>query len=334
MQPPKHSETSQKTTRKVIAPFEIISNELANVQKLIDQTFKNSGKSIKQLLKGFNQHTGKMIRPGLVLLAGKTCANLTNDHINIAAITEIIHNATLLHDDVIDEGKMRRGQPTINELEGNEPAVLLGDFLLSRAFKMCVTLKPNIIQVITDIAGRTCEGELRQVSNRRNWQLTEPEYIDIITEKSAAFFSNCCYLGAALSNTDENTLKKLTDFGLNLGIAFQITDDLLDLQANEKQTGKTAGNDIDKNKPTLPIIHLLKTADPVQKKSTIEKLNNTTDNTDSFMQLLRQNNSLDYAKTKAAEFAKKATEAVADLPPGKPKQALIDMVEFVLKRRV
>jgi octaprenyl-diphosphate synthase len=189
-----------------VPPFKLIDHQLRQVKILINQQLAAPAKaeSIKPLLEHINTCSGKMVRPGLVLLAGACCGQIKNEHIKVAAIVEMIHNATLLHDDVIDDGQKRRGLPTVNSLWGNEAAVLLGDFLLSRALKLYTGLNQGIANLIAVTTARTCDGELRQVIQRKNWTLDESEYIDIITEKSAAFFSGCCQLGAVLSQADES----------------------------------------------------------------------------------------------------------------------------------
>jgi len=266
-----------------------------------------------------------MLRPGLVLLSGGAVGKITDEHIRIAAIVEIIHNATLLHDDVIDEGQKRRGAPTINSLCGNESAVLLGDFLLSRAFKMCTDLQPQVTKIIASAAGRTCEGELRQITQRRNWQLDESEYIDIITEKTAALFSSACLLGGLLACGSEVQVRSLSDFGLNTGIAFQITDDLLDVIGDEGETGKTLGSDVDKNKLTLATIHLLRTVDESGRDAVI----NGVCDKGAPAEMLRRYGSLEYAHSRAQEFVSKAIGSLAGLRESEAKNALIETARFV-----
>jgi len=185
--------------------FNLIESRLQEVKKFISEQLATSIKTevVNQLLEYLNTSSGKMIRPGLVLLAGSAVGEITYEHIRIAAIFEMIHNATLLHDDVIDNGQRRRGRPTVNSLWGNESAVLLGDFLLSRVLNMYTRLEPQIAEEIAATVDRVCQGELTQVSERKNWQLSEPEYVDIITAKSASLFSSCCYLGGFLSKGAE-----------------------------------------------------------------------------------------------------------------------------------
>ena len=236
-----------------------------------------------------------------------------------------------------------RGIPTVNNLWGNESAILLGDFLLSRVFKMCSELEPQITNIIVATAARTCEGELRQVVQRNNWQtsassvepLSEADYIDIITEKSAALFSGCCRLGAILSKAAEDEVESLDNFGLNAGIAFQITDDLLDLIGYESQTGKTTGSDVQKNKLTLAVIHLLRTANEKEKNQIFIKLNSSHGaNGDELLNMLKSYGCLEYANNQAQEFVEKAIQSISGLKQSRAKDALIETAKFMANRAV
>jgi len=328
------ADISDSIPQNEVPAFKIIGGQLQKVKKLINEQLAASAKTaaVNQLLKYANIYRGKMIRPALILLAGSAVGKITDEHIRIAAVFELIHNATLLHDDVIDDGKKRRGQPTINSLLGNESAVLLGDFLLSRVLNMCTKLQPQAAKEIAVTAARVCEGELRQVNQRQNWQLSETQYIDIITEKSASVFSSCCFLGGLLSKGTEAQLQSLRRFGLNAGIAFQITDDLLDIIGDEDKTGKTLGSDIVKNKLTLAVIHLLKVADESEKSVIISKLSTAGENKVAFAEMLRSYGSLEYARSRAQEFVAKATAALADLKNSDAKDALIETAKFMASR--
>ena len=312
-----------------VSAFGLISSQLGRVRVLIDEQLSvpAGAGDIKPLLESVSTRRGKMLRPGLVLLAGGCCGRITEEHIRVAAIVEMIHNATLLHDDVIDEGQKRRGLPTINSLWGNESAVLLGDFLLSRAFKMCAELEPEVARVIAATAIRVCEGELRQVSQRQNWQLSESEYIDIITEKSATLFSGCCHLGGLLARAGEKQVQSLAEFGLNAGIAFQITDDLLDIIGDENKTGKTLGSDVSKHKLTLAVIHLLGVVDdPAPIRQSLSSIGS------GLAEMLSRYGSLEYARGRAQEFVVKAVEALAGLKESDAKSALIETAKFMASR--
>jgi octaprenyl-diphosphate synthase len=332
---PTQSELSKSNNS--VPSLEPVKNELERVKELMNGQLISfpGGKrqnDVNQLIESLNHRSGKMIRPALVLLSGKCFDRITDAHIKVAACVEMIHNATLLHDDVIDEGSQRRGKPTINSLWGNESAVLLGDFLLSQVFKLSAELEPEITKDLADAALRLCEGELKQSVQKGNWELSESEYIDIISEKSAALFSYSCYLGAVLAHADETHKKLLYDFGLNAGIAFQITDDLLDIIGDEKRTGKTTGCDADKHKPTLAIIHLLRTVDGTKRNELIESF---VKGDKSFIERLEEHGSLAYAATQAKEYTSKAIRSLSDsngLTNSDAKNALIETARFMADR--
>jgi len=214
-----------------------------------------------------------MIRPGLVLLSYRAVSENQHDKqfdaVRVAAIVELINHGTLLHNDVIDSGRKRREQPTVSSLWSSESAVLLGDFLLGKAFKICSDLNPEISDIIARTANRICEGRLRQITERQNWQLSESEYIDIITERSAALFGSCCLLGGLLGGASETQVQSLACFGLNTGIAFQITNDLRDMFDDGSKTGTMPGGDVDYNKLNLAVLHLLRTVDKRERNDLI-----------------------------------------------------------------
>ena len=373
--------TSGALPQSTVPSFRIIDSELGQVKRLIDEQLAEAREPVSRLLRCANIHGGKMIRPGLVLLSyravrdglcekGLTAGsagdakkelklknsaaygdsavsenqrNTRNDAVRIAAIVELIHNATLLHDDVIDGGQKRRGLPTVNSLCGNESAVLLGDFLLGKAFKICAELGPEISNIIAGTAVRVCEGELRQVTERQNWQLSESEYIEIITEKSASLFRCSCLVGGLLAGASETQARSLACFGLNAGIAFQITDDLLDIIGDEGKTGKTLGSDIDKNKLTLAVIHLLRTVSERQKSEIINSYlanrgkyfeRDAGCEKESLAEMLVRFGSLDYAHSRAQEFVKKTLDALTELREGGAKDALIETAKFFGQRAI
>ena len=334
IQLPTSTEISGKELHGGVPAFKLIASQLDQVKKLVTKQLVEMAQTaeVNQLLEYVNARSGKMLRPGLVLLAGASCGRITSEHIRVAAVIEMIHNATLLHDDVIDEGQTRRGLPTVNNLWGNQSAVLLGDFLLGRVLKMCANLEPWIARVIAADAVRVCEGELRQVAQRQNWQLSETQYLEIITEKSAALFSCCCYLGGLLARASKSAAQSLSDFGLNAGIAFQITDDLLDIIGDESKTGKTLGSDVDKNKPTLAVIHFLKTAQETEQARIKSELTAGRAGKKALAEMLNRSGSLEYAHGRAQEFAAKAIQALAGLKNSEPKDALIKTAAFMADR--
>jgi octaprenyl-diphosphate synthase len=334
MQLPAHTGTSGSFEQSRISAFRLINDELARVKEFIVEQLVPAklNESISRLVSEVNICGGKLIRPALVLFAGKAVGKVTDEHVRIAAIIEIIHNATLLHDDVIDEGQKRRGAPAANTIWGNEAAVLLGDFLLSKVFRMCADLSPKISSFIASTAARICEGELRQIVKRQNGQLSESEYIEIVTDKSAVLFSTCCYLGGVLAGANEVQSRALSDFGVNTGIAFQITDDLLDIIGDERKTGKTLGRDADKNKLTLPVIHLLNAVDEREKRNLKSKLSAWGESKRLLVETLRSYGSLEYAQSRARWFAAKAVGSLANLKESDAKEALIETAGFVAER--
>ncbi len=317
-----------------IPSFRRIDAQLQQVSELIREsvTARSRSGELTPLLDHFNARSGKLLRPGFVLLSGACFGPLTQEHIRVAAMVEMIHHATLLHDDVIDDGHLRRGAPTVNHLWGNESAVLLGDFVLSQVFRMAADLDPAAARIVAQTAIRVCEGELRQVGQRCNWQLSESEYIDIITEKSASFFSGCCRLGALLSHASDAHVESLARFGLSAGIAFQIADDLLDITGDEARMGKAGHSDVAKDKLTLAVIHLIGTMEQPQAAQVRAKLETPDGLRGELADLLRRSGSLQYAQERAREYVNQAIEALADLPTGRARDALAESARFMAER--
>lgn len=312
--------------------FATINNELDLVKDSVKSQLKTGNSLPEPFTEFLNSQNGKMIRPGLVLLSGKAIAPKTTAiHIKIAAIVEMLHNATLLHDDVLDKAQCRRGRTTANKLWGNELAVLLGDLLLSKVLSGCVQLsQPQIVAIIAETTTKMCTGEIIQNIQRLNFELTETEYIDIITAKTAVFFSTCCRLGALASEADEDESQMLAKFGLNAGIAFQINDDLLDITGAELRTGKTLGTDLDKNNLTLPIIHLLNNLNSKQRIKLIEELRNNCISVAELATLMQSSDSFVYTQKKIQLYCQKAVNALEPLKETPAKTALIELAQILI----
>jgi octaprenyl-diphosphate synthase len=347
----KQTDRTASTSRTEVPAFGLVAEPLSRVKELIYEQLTEhapaivgltswvSGRqpeAIQRLIEYVSSRSGKMLRPALLLLAGRSCGEITDEHVRVAAIIEMIHNATLLHDDVIDEGQKRRGLPTVNHLWGNETAVLLGDLLLSRVFKMCAELEePQAAKVIAGAAVRLCEGELRQAIQRHDWQLNESDYIEAITEKSAVLFSSACYLGALLGRANERHARSLTQYGLNAGIAFQMTDDLLDIVGDERKTGKTLGSDVDKHKLTLAVIHLLKSVDDEEKETIINSFlapDGAKQDRKALVEILSRHGSLQYARDRTQDFVGAAVGTLAGLEESQAKEALHEVAKFMAGR--
>ncbi len=319
-----------------IPSFQRIAQPLRQVTDLIHRSLVAQGEppELTPFLSHLRTCRGKMLRPGMVLLSGECCGKLTPAHLQVAAMVEMMHHATLLHDDVIDEGHTRRGVPTANCLWGNESAVLLGDFLLSQVFRMAADLDSAVARTLAQTAARVCEGELRQTLQQCNWQLSEPQYLEIITEKSASFFGGCCRLGAMLSQAPDEQVESLARFGLLAGIAFQITDDLLDIAGDENHTGKTAQSDLAKDKPTLAVIHLLRVVEASHQPGVLALLEPSHESQGELLAALERSGSLRYAREVAADYVAQAARALENVPPGPAKKALLETARFMANRVV
>jgi geranylgeranyl pyrophosphate synthase len=317
-----------------IPPLSAIDAPLRQVSRLISRSLAahSTERELLPLFEYLRVHSGEMLRPALVLLAGRCFGPVMEEHIHVAATMEMIHHATLLHDDVIDGGHRRGGVPTANCLWGNESAVLLGDFVLSRVFRMVADQAPPVAAVVAQTAARVCEGELRQTLQRRNWRLTEAQYLDIITEKSASFFSGCCRLGALLGRAAPVQIEVLTRFGLHAGVAFQITDDLLDATGDESTTGKTAQSDFAQNRVTLAVIHLLRTVDASERVRLHAMLEASDTSRSGLAEMLVRHASLAYARERATQYAARAAEDLAALPADPSREALLELVHFLVRR--
>lgn len=278
------------------------------------------------------QGRGKMLRPALVLLSGRAVGELTDLHIELAAIIEMIHTASLLHDDVIDEAATRRGKPTTNVLHGNEAAVLMGDFLLSRVFGVGIRCKDlEILRVLSEAACRLCQGELLQNIHRDSGCVSREIYFEIVRGKTAALFSAACRLGALAAGGQEAVVEAMAEYGLHLGIAFQITDDLLDLLGSENVAGKTLGADLAQHKVTLPMIHLFEGLSPEEADSVRSELFDAEQRNRLLMRL-KQNGSIAYAQEQARTCCDLAVDALRCLPSDALGQPLRHIASALVMR--
>jgi octaprenyl-diphosphate synthase len=285
----------------------LIADELAGVSKFFNTQLNCPDVRLKPFIDYLKNRQGKMLRASFVLLCGRLFGSATPLHIKVAAITEMIHAATLLHDDVIDGGTKRRYHATANNLWGTNLAVLLGDFLLSRAFVAAASLqRDNINQLLIDTATKICRGEMLQNACRGDCSVSVDEYLDIIGKKTAVFFADCCRLGAIISKADAQSCDRLYEFGLNFGLSYQIIDDLTDILGAESRTGKTGGRDFDSKTLTMPVIHALKTLSSVQKNELLESLNSESPDIKRITSILHAAKSLDFTKSQAEQYRQKA----------------------------
>src|SRR5881394_1127078 len=291
--------------------IDCIAPQLAVVEKRFLAELTSELDCVDALVKHVSRFRGKMLRPTLVLLAGKACGELNDSHIVLATVVEMVHMATLVHDDVLDEAELRRKGATINHLRGNEAAVLLGDYLISHSYHLCSSLDSQLAsRVIARTTNQVCEGELLQIENRNNFDLNEETYLRIITLKTATLCATCCLLGAEYAGAGEARVGQLELYGLSIGVAFQIQDDILDLVGQETMVGKTLGSDVEKGKMTLPMIHFLRTA-PAEHRALLRSLltSNDADKVERIRNLILPSPSIDYARARAREYVERARGA-------------------------
>src|SRR5262245_13779183 len=249
--------------RPVLDIFAPIARDLEEVERVLARTLDTPRPGVGRLIDHLGHYRGKRLRPALLLLTAHACGRVTPAHHTLAAVVEMIHTATLVHDDVLDSAAIRRHVSTVNAVWGNQTSILLGDYLFTHAFHLTSTLgDASACRLIGEATNRVCEGELHQICQRGNLELTEQEYFDIVDGKTASLTSCCCRLGALFSGKPEEIVERLASYGRGLGIAFQIADDLLDLVGEEQKTGKSLGTDLEQQKLTLPLVHLLETASP------------------------------------------------------------------------
>ncbi len=261
-----------------------LSGELEAVNEILRRQLASDLPAVNELCRHVARYQGKMLRPTLTLLCGLAARPGSAGQVPeanhslrvLAAVSEIIHMATLVHDDVLDESRLRRNAPTVNHLRGNEMAVLLGDYLISNAFHLCSTLdRPEINRRIGETTNELCSGELLQIHHRDDWSIDEPTYFAIIERKTASLISLCCRLGAEEAGADPAVADALAAYGSRMGVAFQIQDDLLDLIGEERVVGKSLGRDLEKGKLTLPMIHFFSCAGPTQRMEMLATLADT-----------------------------------------------------------
>ncbi len=315
--------------------YEPIQSDLAGVRELLNAELTGEEPFVRDLMGRLSRQSGKLLRPALVLLSGRAFAPCTPRHHTLAAIVEMVHLASLVHDDVLDEALARRSVPSINRLVGNEGAVLLGDYIMAKAFRLCSSLRSHEVnEELTETCRMICLGELVQVSQRHNLRLTEGEYLHIITRKTAWLLRSCCLLGARLSGVEDSAMARMGEYGLNLGIAFQIADDLLDLQGTEEEMGKSLGRDIAKGDLTLPLIRFLNTASGEPHRSMVAALSEPTpDSPDIVRRLLINSDCLETCLQLAREYGGLARICLEELPASPARDALFALTDFVASRR-
>lgn len=277
---------------------------------------------------------GKRLRPALVILSAGAFGYAGKYHHNLAAIIEFIHTATLLHDDVVDASKLRRSKATANALFGNAASVLVGDFLYSRAFQMMVEVNNmRIMQVLADATNTIAEGEVLQLLNCRNPDVKEENYLQVIQYKTAKLFEAATRLGAILCSVTPAKEESMAAYGMHLGTAFQLTDDMLDYSGDYHDTGKNLGDDLAEGKPTLPLIYAMKTGS--EKQVTIVRnaiKQGGEESLQAVLDVIQKTDALDYTRQKAEAESSMASAAISSLPNSNYKECLLQLATFAVAR--
>src|SRR4051812_7232948 len=327
-------------TRPANAPPELqtlhapVAAELAEVETVLRAELQSDYPFVDELVRYGCLLGGKRLRPALLLLTAKAVAGQSGPpHITLAAVVEMIHTATLVHDDVLDEAHIRRHLATVNARWDNEASVLLGDYLFTHAFYLASTLDTVLgCRLIGRATNIVCEGELRQKGSRGNFLLTEREYLSIIEAKTAELTAVSCRLGTLLAGGNEQLAAEMDGFGRDLGIAFQIADDLLDVLGEERTTGKSLGTDFEKQKPTLPIIRALEMAVGADREKLLALVSGEERNNDSIGPYVRRYDAITYTRQRAIGFAHRARRRLDGLSPSHSRDVLAAMTEFVVSR--
>lgn len=310
------------------------ADDLRAVDSFICSRLRSDIELINELANHIVTSGGKRLRPLLVLLTARAAGYAGDAHINLAAVVEFIHTATLLHDDVVDGSERRRGRKTANALWGNAASVLVGDFLYSRAFQMMVEVdQMRVMSVLADATNAIAEGEVLQLIHCNDPDATEAHYFSVIERKTAKLFEAAARLGAVIAERSEQEETALGRFGLYLGFAYQLIDDVLDYRADPNETGKNIGGDLDEGKPTLPLIYARDRSEPQiaqRLRRAIEQ--GGRENLDEVMTAIRETGALQHVRDLAYDYSSKATSELAFLEQSVHRESLNRLGQFVVGR--
>ena len=319
-------------------PIESIRNFIAEDMLAVDRVIRSRLNSEVALIRQVSEYIigngGKRMRPILVILSSGAFGFEGQARFELAATIEFIHTATLLHDDVVDTSDQRRGKATANALFGNAASVLVGDFLYSRAFQMMVDIGiMKVMRTVADATNVIAEGEVLQLLNCHNADIDEQSYLQVIRYKTAKLFEAASRIGAILGNANEEEIEAMSGYGMHLGTAFQLIDDVLDYSGDINDTGKNLGDDLIEGKPTLPLIRALEKGNPEQVRLIRNAIENGgMDEFEAILQTLKETDALDYAKARARSEADLACQSIAGIADSKFKESLIQLADFAVSR--
>jgi octaprenyl-diphosphate synthase len=312
-----------------------LREELSSFEQVFRQTMRSKIPFVDTIARYLVRQKGKKIRPLLVLLSADLCGGISEGTYRGAALVEILHTATLIHDDVVDDADTRRGLASINAVWKNKVAVLMGDYLYAKGLLLSLDHNDvHFLQIISNAVRRMSEGEIYQIAKSRALDIDEKTYLRIIGDKTASLFSTCCEIGAASATSDAAILERLRRYGENLGIAFQIRDDVLDYIGRKSITGKPKGLDLSEKKLTLPLIQSLKKAPRREAKKILRLVKNGTNSKvlQTIIQFTHERGGIDYAAEQALYYSSLAKEDLAPLPESETKTKLMELTEFVASR--
>jgi len=326
----------EKSSLALTQIFEPIRADLERV----DQEFARHVESQVQLIPTIGKYIqtsgGKRIRPAVLLMAARLAGYTGDRAVLYAAVVEFIHTATLVHDDIIDDSDLRRGRAAVHSRWGNDITVLLGDYLYIKSMAMALTHDTlDLVRVLCDVTLRMIEGELFQLTKNGDADIIEEEYFDIIRMKTAYLFGGCAQIGGMLGNVSAERAQALQEYGFNLGIAFQLVDDLLDFTGDRAALGKPIGADLREGKMTLPLIHLLQQDEEVGQRIVRDIIASRTATEEQWQRLirvLREHRSIDYAYKRAVDYGERAKKPLYAFPPSAERDALLALPDYVLAR--
>jgi octaprenyl-diphosphate synthase len=312
----------------------LVAEDMRAVNALIHRRLQSDVSLINQLSFYIVNSGGKRLRPMMVLMSARALGYEGSQHIDLSAVIEFIHTATLLHDDVVDASELRRGRETANAVWGNEASVLVGDFLYSRAFEMMVDIgSMRVMEIMSRATNVIAEGEVLQLLNSNDADTTEENYMNVIRCKTAKLFEAAAQIGAVLSKSQPHQERAMAAYGMHLGAAFQLIDDVLDYSASAEHIGKNIGDDLASGKPTLPLIHAMRVGAPAQVeliRRAIEK--GDRDGIGRVLEAVESTDALAYTARSAQEEARKAAESLDPIPASPYKDALYALAEFSVNR--
>lgn len=315
-------------------PLAVIAADMQAVDAAIRTQLHSDVPLVSQIADYIISAGGKRIRPALVLLMAKAWGYRGEDHYKLAAVVEFIHTATLLHDDVVDESELRRGRQTANAMFGNAASVLVGDFVYSRAFQMMVSVNSmRVMQILADATNVIAEGEVLQLMNMHDPDVTEERYLQVIRSKTAKLFEAATELGSLIAGAPETSVAAAAEYGRSLGTAFQLIDDVLDYSGNATDTGKNVGDDLREGKPTLPLIYLMQHGTPAQRELVRNCIANGDEaHFDEVLSAITHSGALDYTRRQAEAARDRAKASIGALPAGPNKEALLALADFAVDR--